>query len=355
MNDADSAPATGQAGDDFDAAFDKAWAAEMPEEADPTESKPPAEAPAPEEAASDDAKPTTDSAEAPPEADKPAGTEGDKPEVAPSDWSDAERQAYGRLPKQAQTQVMRLYKSFQAGYTRKSQELSDKAKQADALSRAAEPYRRDLETAGIDAVGAFQRLSQIHAFAKAQPVEYAKWFMQQAGIKPEQLGFATQSTGTEPEGYQDPSLAKLEERLSAFERTQQDQQRAAEARVHQSIQAEIMAFRDAKNEAGEPKHPHYERLKGRIASILRGDPKATLAGAYEEALWGDTELRSQRIEAERTAALAEERRKAQEAADKAKLAGRNPQGSPGAKATKRAKDFDDSFAEAERKLGVTWS
>ena len=51
----------------------------------------------------------------------------------PKHWSEADRKAFAGLPPENQALIRRLAKDLEGGFTRKSQELGDKARYADAV------------------------------------------------------------------------------------------------------------------------------------------------------------------------------------------------------------------------------
>jgi len=360
MSNAESIPVEGQAGDsgvvpesqvtpladegtdDFTTAFDKAWENGQGDKAE-TPITPPVETKAKETPATKESASSADAKQTPTDA------VGD--EVAPQDWSDAEKQAYGKLPKDAQTQVMRLYKSFQRGYTQKSQLLSEKAKFADQLEPILAPFAGDLAREGINAAQGIERLVQLHGFARTNPVEYAKWFMQQAGIKPDQLGI-TQPAGTQADpAFVDPEIAALKQQINQLTGWRDQQQRSAIVSHQNHVAQTLAGFVNARSETGEPKHPHYEQVKVQIAALLRTDPNMSLEEAYDQAVWASPGLRQGLVEAERTRVLDAERKSAAAAVAKARAAGPHVRGAPPSTASNvKSGDFDDHFAAAWDRL-----
>ncbi len=139
---------------------------------------------------------------------------------------------------------------------------------------------------------------------------------------------------------------------------QQQYQQAA-----QTIAGSIKAFKEAKDEGGDPKYPHYDRLENSMTAILRagGVPKQDgsrsmeLHDLYEAAMWQDPQLReesiSQRAQAANQKAI-EEAKASNAIAEKAMTASRNVNGS-GKSATKRnPTELRDLIREDSKRLGA---
>ncbi len=112
--------------------------------------------------------------------------------------------------------------------------------------------------------------------------------------------------------YQDISqrLASLEEGLR--------RQRMIDA------QEVLAAFANARDDAGELKHPHYEAVKAVIGALLGSGVASDLESAYEQAIWSDKNIRNELMKAKTESELKNRVSEAQ----KARQAGFNPKGKP---------------------------
>jgi hypothetical protein len=76
-----------------------------------------------------------------------------------------------------------------------------------------------LQQHGADEVAAVKWWAELDSFSRKDPAGYAKWFMQQAGLTPQQLfpeigsGNASQPQADE---WQDPEFIKLREELGSL-------------------------------------------------------------------------------------------------------------------------------------------
>lgn len=248
---------------------------------------------------------------------------------------------------------MRLYKSFQAGYTQKSMKLSEQAKLVEELDQVIAPLSQDLAVAGMTPTQGIAWLTKLHTFAKADPVGYARWFMQQAGIKPEMLSGNTQP-GAAQEGYVDPEIAALRQELQGVQGMLAQQERQKQIARSTAVQNVLQNFMSAADENGQPLHPHFDQVKVEMAAFLRADPNLDLKGAYERAVWANPNLRNELLSAEKQAALEAERRAAAEKLQKARIAGTHLRSQPtsGQPLSGGRKSFKEAFDSAWDELAA---
>jgi hypothetical protein len=289
------------------------------------------ETPSVEEKAGDtrdgeDAKPAVkDPAEAP-------GEEAKAPTTfeAPKHWPEADRKAFAGLPQDAQSIIKRLAKDLEGGFTRKSQELGDKARYAEAVRGLFDDTTRNqIQQSGINELQYIGWLNQCQQFATRDPPGYAKWVMQQLGVRPEDLGIHAPRQPDQPKPaqpqddmaalFQDPRLdpvlaelnqikGKLSEREQAEQHWRQQQELAARqedanrrAQIHQTIET----ARTALDDSGQLKFPHFDAVRRVMAAMLDEpniaqiqDPIARMEAAYKEAVWARPDLRTSFLDQE---------------------------------------------------------
>lgn len=260
---------------------------------------------------------------------------------APQHWSAEQRQAFAGLAPDAQKAVLALSKDLQGGYTKRSMELSDKAKYADSISGllADDATRGQLSQAGLDEVGYVRYLHSIQKFATSDPARYIGWAMQNLGVSPEQMGFSprgvqqgqqqSQSQGdTELDDLlMDPALKQLRQefgrlsesnqqlqaRLQAEDSRRQHYQHQQQQAAQQSLVSAWNEFRSALDDHGQLAHPHADTLMQQMGAIMETDPEIStmrdgpekLSAAYDAATWARPSLRTTRLDSERARADAE--------------------------------------------------
>jgi len=255
---------------------------------------------------------------------------------APEDWPEAEKAVFAALPPEAREMVLNQYKNFQAGFTRKSQELSDHARFAEAVRRELEPFRDELAASGVDEAGAVRELVRLYGMYRKNPKGYARMV---AG----RMGASASAAPGNPAAF---LMAALEKRLAPLERQFRTQQVEGQRMARE-------AFAGAKDTEGAPRHPHFEKVQGRMAALIQGRVAKDMEDAYAQAVWSDPELREQLVakEKEKQERAAEDRRI--EALEKAKKAGARPASRSGAspRAAASRADLDSLLDEALTRAG----
>lgn len=281
--------------------------------------------------------------------DEKAPETGPKLSEAPKHWADADKQAFAALPDEAKSVLLKLSKNLEGGFTRKSQELSDKGKFADTVRNLFDGgLKAQLAQAGLDEVGGVRYLLDLQRKATEDPVGYAKWFIAQSGIRPEHLfpqakPQAGQQKQVDPAAdlseqdidalIADPAVKQLEAKLAAIEakeaereRQRQNFERQQYASSVQSIQTQLVQFREAQDDNGHLQYPHFDTVQRHMGALMDTDPDLVsmpdgpekLAKAYDMAVWARPDLRQGFLEAQ-TADMALQQQKRAEA-DKARRA-----------------------------------
>lgn len=263
------------------------------------------------------------------------------PTEAPKHWPEDRRKAFAALAPEAQAVLLAQSKDIEGGYTKKSMELSDTVKYADAIRGLFNDDRtkHQLANAGLDEVGYVRYLHSLQNFATSDPVRYVAWAMQNLGVKPEQLGIGqaqqapqqqaqSESTGDPrlDELLMDPAVKQLRDQLGQQSQTlqqlqarlaQEDQQRQQyQTNQQRAAQQQLVSlwtnFRGAIDDHGQLAHPHADTLMQQMGAIMETDPEIApmadgpdkLKAAYEAAMWARPSLRTTRLESEKAAATA---------------------------------------------------
>ena len=288
-----------------------------------------------ERAAAPDDKAKDPTAPAAPDEGKAAAT------GAPKHWPDERKAVFESLPTpEAKQAMLKLARDLEAGFTRKSQELSDQHKFAQSVSGLfSDTERQELRSIGSNETAAIDYLLRVNRFASSRPADYIKWAMQQLKVQPEQV-FGSQQpapkqepppdaqTGALDDLLADPRLKQLEQEFKPVKELVQTLQQRWEAQEQRAVQAEqirrqnhvsglvsgINQFRSELDESGQLKFPHFDRLKGdmgalmhtRLAHMPEGSEK--LALAYEMALRADPELSQEWVKHEAAKAVEADRK-----------------------------------------------
>lgn len=336
-------------------------------------SKPEAEAEADETAGDEDAQ--SEDAKAP-EADDES--EEIKPLSAPKHWPEDDKKAFALMTREGQEIALKLARNLEGGFTRKSQELSDKARYADSVRGLIGDQRRAvLQSQGIDEMAYLKRLNDIYAMAEKDPVGYIKWAMQSMGVTPDKLGISQappQTSPSDPASATDDEIAKLladpkvtqleaqlKELKGIIDQEQQSKTNARQAEIvnaTNAINGQIQSFRQALNEHGQLQYPHFDTVMAHMGALMDTDPDLAkmqdgpdkLKAAYEMAVWARPDLRQSLIEAEAQKKVVEEQKK-RDAARAKKITSVKP--AAGVVSSKpKTNSLDDALSSAMSKHGL---
>lgn len=224
------------------------------------------------------------------------------PEVAPAPntWKKEVAAKWATLPPDVQAEVSRREADFHKGI----EGYRAKAQFADSVANVLQPYQQTLkhleETQGISAEKALDALlSADHKLRYGSPVEKQMYMHQLA-----------QSYGVDlaqqiPQA--DQQVFTLQQRLQQLETALQNQTQQGAQREQQELNSTIAAF------AADPKHSHFESVKGHMSALLQAGQAKDLADAYEQAVYANPTTRAAMLQQQ----IAAQR---EEAAQKAKAA-----------------------------------
>ena len=349
--------------------------------------------------ASSDAAPGTDKAgdesgleKAPPKQTKKpddlkaetAAPEAAKSREAPKHWAAEDKAAFDALDDNGKAVLLKLSKNLEGGFTRKSQELSDKVRYAEAVRGLfTDADRAQMAAAQTDEMGIIAHLLQVQRFATENPKEYMKWAMQNLRVKPEDLGIAPQPTKSAPAAQaapnddieallRDPAVSKLEAELAASnarlqqieakwqaeeqakQRHAQQQQRSQVEQLHSSIRS----FREEQDDHGQLKYPHFDAVQRHMGALMDADPDISkmadgpdkLKAAYEMAVWARPDLRQSLLDAETKIRAVDEQKKRDAEKAKRATAVKPSAGVSGSKT--KPTSLDDALSQTMSKMGL---
>lgn len=232
-----------------------------------------------------------------------AGEDGDSDEEEsetiepPEDWSKEQVERFNKLDAEGQALVLQQHKEFKQAFTRKSEELSDSARFAETIRKEFEPYRRDLNMMGLNEDQAVRQLLTLNDYARKDPAGYIKWVAEQANV--DLAGLAGNGQNQDDE-LTDPEtralkkeIATLRDQVQQLGGTVKEQQTSQQQQSAQAVQNTIQEFRQAQDESGNPKHPHFDKVEAHMAALLSQGAASNLQDAYDQAVWANPETRKQ--------------------------------------------------------------
>lgn len=301
----------------------------------------------------------------------------DQPLNPPKHWPEADKQAFAKMTREGQEIALKLAKNLEGGFTRKSQELSDKARFADtARGLIDDTTRQQLQIAGVDELGYFRHLHSLQLEATRDPVGYVKKAMQHLGVTPDKLGISQKAPEPQPTGepaadeelaklLADPKVAQLEAQLNQLKNVierealaKQQAQQAQHVNAVNALQTTVKAFREALDENGQLQYPHFDNVQRHMGALMDTDPDLAklpdgpdkLKAAYDMAVWARPDLRQSFIEQEAQKKIHEAQKK-RDAERAKKVTSVKPAAGVSSSRTK-PNSLDEAISMAETKLGL---
>jgi len=270
-----------------------------------------------------------------------------EPMAAPNHWPKDFAAKFEALEAPAQHMFMERYKDLEGDYTRKTQEIAKYKKRNEAFDEIMQPFKGDFERAGMDEVGAVRQLLAAHDYLRKDPQNAIAWLANQYGVDMAAIG---NDPAAEDE-FADPQVKQLQQQVAQLTGFIQNQQTQQQSQVQQSTQSLIDQFAAETDANGNPKHPHFDRVRGVMGSLISSENAKDLASAYEMAVYADPELRQEQVKA-MAAAQSQDNVKT-EAVKKAKKAARSKvrgSASPAAPALPANASIRDTIQASIRQL-----
>ena len=236
---------------------------------------------------------------------------------APNHWPKDFAAKFEALDAPAQHMFMERYKDLEGDYTKKTQAISQYRKRQEAFDEIMKPFKGDFERAGMDDVGAVRQLLAAHDYLRKDPANAINWLANQYGVD---IGAIGNDPAAEDE-FADPQVKQLQQQVAQLTGFIQNQQTQQQSNVQASTQSFIDQFAAETDANGNPAHPHFEKVRGVMGSLISSNNATDLASAYEMAVYADPELRQ--AEVKRLAAAQSQETVKTDAVKKAKKAQRS--------------------------------
>ena len=265
----------------------EAEAEEPAEEAEPLP-----EAPEPDEQAEDEPEEAEEDGA---EEDEAVEEDTAEPEAlaAPNHWPKEFAAKFEALEPAAQHMFMERYKDLEGDYTRKTQDVAKFKKRNEAFTEMFAPFKGDFERAGMDEVAAVRQLLAAHDYLRKDPQSAIAWLANQYGVD---MGAVGNDPALEDE-YADPQVKALQQQVAQLTSVIQNQQTQQQSQVEASTQSLIDQFASETDANGNLKHPHFERVRGVMGTLISAQNAKDLNTAYEMAVYADPELRQEQVKA----------------------------------------------------------
>lgn len=268
------------------------------------------------------------------------------PLEAPKNWSEDVRSKFKDLPRDAQEYMLKRDKEMTADYTRKTQEVAEQRKSFESLDKVIAPMRQQIAASGVGEAEYISRLLNADMALRNNPKMAIKQLAQGYGIDLSSIEETVDWNDT------DPQIAQLKQQNQAIlaELNQFKQQNLQSAR--QQTEAQINGFANTKDDKGNLKYPHFDKLRVKMGNLIDAGEAKGLEDAYAKAVRLDDELYKESLEAQRKSAKAEEDARRKAAVEKAKKVRPRTATAPPSGSVK-ATDLDALLMESISKAGVT--
>ena len=208
--------------------------------------------------------------------------------VAPEHWPTEERESFDTLPEEAKPFVLTQGERLHAHHQKRVEELSSEREALNRLSpldQELAPYREQFKLQGVNEVDVVKQLMAVRSSLQTAPLETIKWLAQTTGVNLDNIN--------NDETFADPTETRLNAVEQQVQNVQQTNTQAIQQQqfdiARQNAQSQIDTFAAAKNEEGNPTHPHYEDVVETMTAITRADQaegKAIdLEDVYQRACW----------------------------------------------------------------------
>ena len=268
------------------------------------------------------------------------------PLEAPKNWSEDVKGTFKDLPREAQEYMLKRDKEMTADYTRKTQEVAQQRKSYESLDKVIAPVRQRIAASGIGESEYISRLLNADMALRNNPKVAIKQLAQGYGIDLSSI----EDTGDWNDS--DPQITQLQQQNQAIlaELNQFKRQNLQSAR--QQTEAQINGFAGTKDDKGNLKYPHFDKLRVKMGNLIDAGEAKGLEDAYAKAVRLDDELYKQSLDNQRKSAKAEEDARRKAAVEKAKKVRPRTATAPPSGSVK-ATDLDALLMESISKAGVT--
>lgn len=244
-----------------------------------------------------------------------------------------EKEYFNSLDDAGKKVMLKKWGNLESGYNKKYEGIANDRKTIEEFNHIYEPYKQQLDIAGITPVQYTKQLIAADKFIRENPVEGIKWLAQQSGVDLAMLNQTPeeQNPMTKELNSLKGEIGTLKQELSQRELT--------------TLAKQIENFKNAKDEEGNLKYPHFDTVKNEMAKLNAATGETNLEALYSKAVRLNDDLYNKQLEAE----LAKKQAEAQKQADlnKAKKAGKPIKSSPSVKVSKNNKVSIDQILEEE--------
>lgn len=214
----------------------------------------------------------------------------------PEKWSSEVKTYFKSLDKVGQQFLLDREKDVEGHLTKRTQELSEVQSRYKKLDDVLKPFDEVARQSGVDIAPHVAQAMQYYMAFQRDPVSTIKTLIQANKLTPEALGLVDDGT--------DPTIRELRNQLDQTRREIASLKQGTVQATESQYASQIAAFKDAKNEDGSLKYPHFESVREVMAPLVAKydgtlSPMEALAKGYEQAVWALPEYRDGQLKTTR--------------------------------------------------------
>lgn len=250
----------------------------------------------------------------------------------PNNWNAEEKQAFEDIPDEIITEdgtaislkamkdvVLNRNEELLKAFNEKAREASTAKKGSEEWNNLLDPYKPQLTAAGMEPqqwIGTI--LKDVHRLQQ-NPTAVIKELMGAYKVSASDLGVKTEQSEDEDDfhGESNPKVTKLETTIEKMQSRLDSFENANVQRSNQTVQDDIVTFKDAKDANGNLTHPHFDEARTEMGVLMQTGKANTFQEAYDMS----PTVRSQGLKVVKTDGK-EALKKARAEAAKAKKAGK---------------------------------
>lgn len=238
--------------------------------------------------------------------------------IAPLEqWPESEKEAFNKLPEEVKAGLLGVRKSLEKNYQDKHREFSDGTKELADYRALVSPFDAQLKAANISPLQGMAQLVSAQQMLQSNPGAALTQLIRQYGNNPQVIQSLRQFIGQDQSGqgqaadqgrqgetdeYVDPQVQLLRDQIA--EQSQQigqvnqfltNQAQQTQQTQTNSVQAEILAFQNATDDAGASLYPHFEKVKPMMGALIQTGQASDMKAAYDMAIYASPDIRSDLI------------------------------------------------------------
>lgn len=205
----------------------------------------------------------------------------------PAKWSDQNKAYFKSLDPVGQKFLLERERDVEGHLTKRTQELSETQKRYQKLDDVLKPFEAVAKQSGVDLAPHIAQAMQYYTAFQRDPVSTLKTLIQASKLTPEALGLVDDGT--------DPTIRELRSQLENTQREIASLKQGTVQATESQYASQISEFKDAKDESGALKHPHFDSVRTLMAPLV--DSGKSLEEAYAEVVWALPEYRESQLKA----------------------------------------------------------